>query len=106
MIKNMTIFADNALRKSHKFRKNFRDKKTSLKVKQGTLSSLFHFMGDIHQPLHLGNQGDREGNRIMVHYENKLTNLHELWDRRLILRKGKNLVQYARKLFCKAMPKG
>ena len=59
------------------------------------LRYLIHFVGDIHQPLHLGNAKDRGGNNISLVYKGRFTNLHALWDGGLIYLAGKSLVQYA-----------
>ena len=44
------------------------------------LRFLGHFIGDLHQPLHIGNAGDWGGNKITVLWQGKETNLHALWD--------------------------
>ena len=44
------------------------------------LRFLGHFVGDLHQPLHVGNASDWGGNKITVQWEGKETNLHALWD--------------------------
>ncbi|MGV0034138.1 MAG: S1/P1 nuclease [Candidatus Azotimanducaceae bacterium WSBS_2022_MAG_OTU7] len=44
------------------------------------LRFLGHFIGDLHQPLHIGNASDRGGNRVSVQWQGKKTNLHALWD--------------------------
>ena len=44
------------------------------------LRFLGHFVGDAHQPLHIGNAGDWGGNKINVKWEGRQTNLHALWD--------------------------
>ncbi|XP_050221536.1 endonuclease 2-like isoform X2 [Mercurialis annua] len=41
---------------------------------------LSHFMGDIHQPLHVGFTSDRGGNTIDVHWYTRKQNLHHVWD--------------------------
>ena len=48
------------------------------------LKYLVHFVADIHQPLHLGNEGDRGGNDVLLSFYGKQTNLHALWDSGLI----------------------
>ncbi|KAJ0239452.1 Endonuclease 5 [Hirschfeldia incana] len=48
------------------------------------LMFLSHYMGDIHQPLHVGFSGDRGGNTIIVHWYNHKTNLHNVWDDMII----------------------
>lgn len=44
------------------------------------LKFIIHFVGDIHQPLHVGFTGDRGGNSIKVTYYGQPTNLHATWD--------------------------
>ncbi|CAO2842700.1 unnamed protein product [Amaranthus hypochondriacus] len=48
------------------------------------LMFLSHFFGDVHQPLHVGFTGDRGGNSINVYWYNNSTNLHSVWDSRII----------------------
>ncbi len=48
------------------------------------LKFVIHFMGDIHQPLHIGRPGDQGGNAVQVSYQGRLTNLHSLWDHDLV----------------------
>ena len=43
-----------------------------------------HFLGDIHQPMHLGRATDRGGNRHNIKFFNSGTNLHSVWDSRLV----------------------
>jgi hypothetical protein len=74
------------------------DELVSLKKRKEALMYLIHFVGDVHQPLHLGNARDRGGNDIRVSFKGKSTDLHALWDRKLIYLAGKSLVQYARGL--------
>lgn len=47
------------------------------------LKMLVHFLGDIHQPMHLGHASDRGGNSWYVKYFNSSANLHGVWDSRL-----------------------
>lgn len=51
---------------------------------RNALIFLVHFVGDIHQPLHVGRPGDRGGNTVRVFWNGKRTNLHTLWDSQLI----------------------
>ncbi|XP_057424619.1 endonuclease 2 [Lotus japonicus] len=48
------------------------------------LMFLAHFMGDIHQPLHVGFTSDRGGNSINVHWYTRKQNLHHCWDANII----------------------
>ena len=66
--------------------------------REDALKFLVHLVGDIHQPMHLGNLSDRGGNDIDVLVNGKLTNLHALWDSGLIFRGEESLLQYAGKL--------
>lgn len=45
---------------------------------------LFHLIGDLHQPLHVGYAIDRGGNNIHVNYLGYATNLHSVWDDEII----------------------
>ncbi len=49
------------------------------------LMFLSHWVGDIHQPMHVGYASDRGGNKIKVKYkESKCKNMHWLWDECLL----------------------
>jgi hypothetical protein len=52
------------------------------------LKYVVHFIGDLHQPLHVGERGDKGGNDVKVTYQGRLTNLHSLWDSGLLLSFG------------------
>ncbi|KAL7149369.1 hypothetical protein ABFS83_05G035700 [Erythranthe nasuta] len=45
---------------------------------------LSHFMGDIHQPLHVGFTSDRGANTIDVHWYRRKEVLHHVWDNNII----------------------
>nr|WGJ83495.1 endonuclease 1 [Lilium hybrid cultivar] len=46
---------------------------------------LSHFMGDIHQPMHVGFTSDKGGNSIALRWFRHKSNLHHVWDREIIL---------------------
>src|SRR5215210_8108443 len=48
------------------------------------LRFVLHLVGDIHQPLHAANNGDKGGNDTQVRLEGAGTNLHAAWDGKLI----------------------
>ena len=48
------------------------------------LKMLVHFIGDLHQPLHVGIGEDRGGNRFQVRWFDEGTNLHTVWDTKMI----------------------
>ena len=45
---------------------------------------IFHLIGDLHQPLHVGYGSDKGGNTVQIYYNYKGTNLHSLWDSGII----------------------
>jgi hypothetical protein len=57
---------------------------SSTEDKQFFLKMLVHFIGDLHQPLHIGRAEDKGGNDIQVRWFNKGTNLHRVWDEDMI----------------------
>lgn len=67
-------------------------KNKNLKKKQiqQNLLLIFHLIGDLHQPLHVGYASDRGGNDIGVSYMYKSynSNLHSVWDTDLIDSEG------------------
>ena len=69
--------------------------KSALNEKKYALILLVHFVGDIHQPLHIGRPGDRGGNEIKIIFEDKKTNLHHLWDSILISKVPMSHKRYA-----------
>lgn len=61
-----------------------KNKNTSPKDRRIALIFLIHLMGDMSQPLHVGREEDLGGNKINVKFFNKPTNLHSVWDDKLI----------------------
>jgi len=57
----------------------FQDKKLGVDERQKALKWVIHFLGDIHQPLHVENIAVG-GNLINVTFANASTNLHRVWD--------------------------
>jgi hypothetical protein len=72
-----------------------KDSTSSTLDRQNALKFLVHFVGDIHQPLHVGRPNDHGGNMIKVLFEGRKTNLHQLWDSGMILQQNMDYVQYA-----------
>ena len=62
------------------------------------LKFLVHLVGDIHQPLHVGNGEDRGGNDVKVKWFNTDTNLHSVWDTRMIDGKQYSYTELANKI--------
>jgi hypothetical protein len=52
--------------------------------KREALAFYVHFVGDIHQPLHVGRREDFGGNKIAVNWFGESTNIHTVWDESMI----------------------
>ncbi|WP_299439618.1 S1/P1 nuclease [uncultured Aquimarina sp.] len=52
--------------------------------KEFYLKMLIHFVGDLHQPLHVGRGEDKGGNDIQVRWFRDGSNLHRVWDSEMI----------------------
>ncbi len=59
------------------------------------LKCLVHLVGDIHQPLHVGNSTDRGGNDAKVEFMWQKTNLHRVWDSDLVDHQQLSYTEYA-----------
>jgi len=51
-----------------------------------SLEFLVHYIGDIHQPLHVSYEDDSGGNDVEVSFFGSKANLHEVWDTKIIQR--------------------
>ncbi|WBL23253.1 S1/P1 nuclease [Zunongwangia sp. HRR-M8] len=60
------------------------DKNATREDKQFHLKMLVHFVGDLHQPFHVGHAADLGGNRVDVEWFGKKTNIHSVWDSKMI----------------------
>jgi hypothetical protein len=61
------------------------------------LKFIVHFVGDSHQPMHVSRAEDKGGNTIQLNYDGQGTNLHSLWDTKLIEHEGGDYLQLAEK---------
>jgi len=82
-------------------------KDISAKLKSGKLTNeekaielrfLIHMVGDLAQPMHAGRLEDLGGNRVRIKYFGQNTNLHSLWDSKLIESNQYSYTEYARVL--------
>lgn len=64
--------------------RELKNKKLSKEKQVFYLKLLIHFVGDAHQPMHVGRPEDRGGNNIKLYWFNSPTNLHRIWDEHLI----------------------
>ncbi len=60
------------------------DAKSTRADKVFYLNFLIHIIGDLHQPLHTGREVDRGGNDIQVQWFGQGSNLHTVWDSKII----------------------
>ncbi len=61
-----------------------KDEKSTNEDKVFYLKMLVHFIGDLHQPLHVGRGEDKGGNDIQVRWFKDGSNLHRVWDSEMI----------------------
>ena len=76
--------------------KELKNQQLSLDKKQMYLRLLIHIAGDIHQPLHVGRLEDLGGNRIRVLWFGDSTNLHSVWDEKLIESQNLSYSEYVK----------
>lgn len=67
-----------------RFEKVVGDRTAPAPERTQALKWLTHLVGDLHQPLHVGRGDDHGGNDILVLWFNEPTNLHSVWDSKLI----------------------
>ncbi|GGK15759.1 endonuclease [Yeosuana aromativorans] len=72
------------------------DKNASDDDKIFYLKLLVHLIGDLHQPLHVGLSEDRGGNDFKVQWFYKDTNLHSVWDNKMIDDYGMSYTELAK----------
>lgn len=79
-----------------------KDEKTSEKDRKIAVIFLIHMMGDLAQPMHTGRSEDLGGNKINVTFFGDKTNLHSLWDGKLIDSQKYSYTEYAKLLDIKS----
>jgi hypothetical protein len=89
-----------------RFRKVLADQGAEFKKRQKALKYLIHFVGDLHQPLHAGDNHDRGGNDVQVEflgqtinpYNHKPWNLHAVWDSGILEEHDRDVQHYVERL--------
>ena len=72
-----------------------KDENSSREDKVFHLKMLIHFIGDLHQPMHIGLAEDKGGNDLQVRWFNQGTNLHAVWDTKMIESYGMSYTELA-----------
>lgn len=73
-----------------------KDQNASYDDKAFYLKMLIHFIGDLHQPMHVGLEEDKGGNDFKVQWFYKDTNLHSVWDSKMIDDFGMSYIELAK----------
>ena len=95
-LKNLT--GENLYSQLQAMMMQLKDKGLPLEKRQIALRFLIHLVGDLHQPLHVGREGDLGGNKISVTWFEKTTNLHSVWDNALVDFQQYSYSEYAKTL--------
>jgi hypothetical protein len=80
------------------FQTVLRDPSADPEEKVRALRFAIHIIGDLHQPLHAGDGTDRGGNDHDVSWFGDSTNLHSVWDTKLVDDSQLSFMEYADRL--------
>ena len=81
------------------FAARFADRQESIAERRAALRFLSHFVVDLHQPLHVGRESDRGGNRIDIDPgTGGPVNLHRFWDTDAVALSGLEVEDYVHSL--------
>jgi hypothetical protein len=72
--------------KIREFQAILKDPSRPVEERRLALRFLVHLVGDLHQPLHVGDNHDRGGNDTQVRFFNRGSNLQRVWDSDMIER--------------------
>lgn len=72
-----------------------KDKQKTADEKKMAMRLLIHFLGDIHQPMHIGRKEDLGGNKVNVTWFGQRSNLHRVWDEQLVEDQKLSYTEYA-----------
>jgi nuclease S1 len=78
--------------------RTLRDPTATKSQRTEALEFLVHFVGDVHQPLHVGRRGDEGGNKVAVVFSGRTSDLHWVWDALIINDQGYSYSELARAL--------
>lgn len=71
---------DNVYNALLKLEEVLRDPSKTKTDKAFALKLIVHFIGDLHQPMHVAREGDSGGSDVQITFDGKKGNLHGLWD--------------------------
>jgi nuclease S1 len=91
--------------KIEEFKRVLMSPSTGKAEKQRALKFLVHFVADLHQPLHVGDNNDRGGNLLQVRFFGEGSNLHRVWDYQIMERHTENEKVWMWDLTFQANPK-
>jgi hypothetical protein len=80
-----------------------KDKNIAVEARRNALAFLVHLIGDLHQPLHVGRDEDQGGNKILLFWFEAKTNLHSLWDTKLVDFQQYSFTEYATAINTKSL---
>lgn len=92
----------NAFNEIPKLIEQLKNKKNSIHDRKIAFIFLMHIMGDLAQPMHTGRANDLGGNKVELKYFGSKTNLHSIWDGKLIDSQKYNYTEYAKILDIKS----
>ena len=72
--------------------------KCKVKSNPHTLRFIVHLSGDRYCPMHMAHMDDKGGNKVKMKWFRQETNLHTVWDERLIDSRGYSYTEYAQML--------
>jgi nuclease S1 len=72
--------------KIYEFAAILKDKSKPVEERRKALRFLIHFIEDMHQPCHVGDNSDRGGNDSQVQFIGRGANMHSLWDGGMLAR--------------------
>ena len=79
----------------NRLEKVLRDPKATREARAEALKFIVHFVGDLHQPLHVGRKADLGGNTIEVKWFGESSNLHRVWDSDIIRHEELSYTEFA-----------
>jgi len=95
---------DCVIAKTQQFLAVLKDPKADKDAKAQALRFVIHFVGDLHQPLHDEDNGDKGGNTRYVVFERHPDNLHWIWDTGLLEHINRNPAAFAAELESRITP--